>query len=80
VGMRGATGPGRAPGSRAGVRVDRARLREGVFRQAVTAGGKPIREVSTQDYGDRTGGVEDPAGNQGWIATRLAARPGGGDG
>lgn len=49
-----------------------------VFRRAVKAGGKPVREVSTQDYGDRTGGVEDPAGNQWWIATRVGERPDGG--
>lgn len=51
-----------------------------VFRRAVAAGGTPVREVSTQDYGDRTGGVEDPAGNQWWIATRVAEQPGGGEG
>lgn len=48
-----------------------------VFRRAVEAGGRPVREVSTQDYGDRTGGVEDPAGNQWWIATRVGDRPSG---
>ena len=48
-----------------------------VFERAVAAGGKPVRQVSTQDYGDRTGGVEDPAGNQWWIATRVAERPAG---
>lgn len=36
-----------------------------VFAGAVAAGGKPVRDVSTQDYGDRTGGVEDPAGTSG---------------
>lgn len=51
-----------------------------VFKRAVEAGGKPVREVSTQDYGDRTGGVEDPAGNQWWIATRVGERPAGDDG
>ena len=45
-----------------------------VFRRAVAAGGTVVREVSTQDYGDRTGGVEDPAGNQWWIATPVAPR------
>jgi PhnB protein len=48
---------------------------DAVFRRAVDAGGRVVREVSTQDYGDRTGGVEDPAGNQWWIATRVAERP-----
>jgi len=50
-----------------------------VFARAVEAGGKSVREVSTQDYGDRTGGVEDPAGNQWWIATRVAERSSGDD-
>lgn len=49
-----------------------------VFRRAVDAGGTPVREVSTQDYGDRTGGVEDPDGNQWWIATRVEDRGTGG--
>lgn len=50
-----------------------------IFQRAVDAGGRVVREVSTQDYGDRSGGVEDPAGNQWWIATRVADRQGGGD-
>lgn len=48
-----------------------------VFRRAVEAGGRSVREVSDQDYGDRTGGVEDPDGNQWWIATRVGERGGG---
>lgn len=48
-----------------------------VFQRAVAAGGRVVREVATQDYGDRTGGVEDPAGNQWWIATPVAERGGG---
>lgn len=48
-----------------------------VFQRAVAAGGTIIREVETQDYGDRSGGVEDPAGTQWWIATRVA-EPGSG--
>ena len=47
--------------------------------KAVEAGGTPVREVSTQAYGDRTGGLEDPAGNQWWIATRVAERGSGDD-
>jgi uncharacterized glyoxalase superfamily protein PhnB len=52
---------------------------DGVFAKAVEAGGTPVREVSTQAYGDRTGGLEDPAGNQWWIATRVAERGSGDD-
>jgi PhnB protein len=48
-----------------------------VFARALKAGATSVRDVSTQDYGDRTGGVEDPAGNQWWIATRVAERGGG---
>ena len=51
-----------------------------VYRRALAAGGRSVREVSTQDYGDRTGGVEDPAGNQWWIATQVVERSSGGDG
>lgn len=45
-----------------------------VFRGALEAGGRTIRELSDQDYGDRTGGVEDPEGNQWWISTRVGDR------
>lgn len=41
-----------------------------VFKKAVKAGAKVVREVADQSYGDRSGGVEDSAGNQWWIATR----------
>ena len=51
-----------------------------VFWRAVAAGGRVVREVSTQEYGDRTGGIEDPAGNQWWIATQVAGRRSGSDG
>lgn len=47
---------------------------DAVVTRALAAGGRSVREVATQDYGDRTGGVEDPAGNQWWIASRVAAR------
>jgi uncharacterized glyoxalase superfamily protein PhnB len=43
---------------------------DAVFRRAVGAGAKVIHEVVDQFYGDRSGGVEDCAGNQWWIATR----------
>ncbi len=41
------------------------------FRQAVAAGGRPIREPEDMFYGDRSGGVADPFGNQWWIATHM---------
>lgn len=42
-----------------------------VYRRAVEAGGKSIMEPVTQFYGDRSGAVEDPSGNQWWIATHV---------
>ena len=40
-----------------------------VFRKAVEAGGKVVLEPIDQFYGDRSGAVDDPSGNQWWIAT-----------
>ncbi|HYR85208.1 MAG TPA: VOC family protein [Terriglobia bacterium] len=42
---------------------------DAVFKKAVQAGGKSIMEPIDQFYGDRSGAVEDSAGNQWWIAT-----------
>lgn len=44
---------------------------DALFRQAVAAGGRPVREPETMFYGDRSGGFEDPAGNQWWLASRV---------
>jgi PhnB protein len=44
---------------------------DSVFRQAVAAGAKSVREPRNEAYGDRSGGVEDPQGNQWWIATHV---------
>jgi PhnB protein len=43
---------------------------DSVYERAIEAGGKTIREPADQIYGDRVGAVEDPCGNQWWIATR----------
>jgi len=43
---------------------------DSVFKQAVKAGGKTILEPTDHFYGDRSGAIEDPSGNQWWIATR----------
>lgn len=40
-----------------------------VYRQALTAGGKSVREPADQPYGDRNAAVLDPAGYTWWIAT-----------
>ena len=44
---------------------------DAVYRQAIEAGGKSIMEPVDQFYGDRSGAVEDPSGNQWWIATHI---------
>jgi uncharacterized glyoxalase superfamily protein PhnB len=42
---------------------------DGVFQQAVKAGGSTIMEPMDMFYGDRSGGVTDPSGNRWYIAT-----------
>jgi PhnB protein len=44
---------------------------DAMFRRAVDAGGKPVREPRTEFYGDRSGGVADAFGNQWWFATHV---------
>lgn len=39
--------------------------------QALAAGAKSTQEPADMFYGDRHGGVIDPAGNQWWIATHI---------
>lgn len=42
-----------------------------LYRRAVEAGATTILEPTDQFYGDRNAGVEDPVGNQWWIATHV---------
>lgn len=42
-----------------------------IYRQAMAAGAKSLREPADQFYGDRMAGVEDPFGFQWWIATHV---------
>ena len=42
-----------------------------LYRQALGAGAKSISEPRDQDYGDRSAGIEDPFGNQWFIATHI---------
>jgi len=42
-----------------------------LYKKALAAGGTSIREPEDQFYGDRSGGVEDPCGNQWWISTHI---------
>lgn len=44
---------------------------DALFRQAVAAGAVVLREPENQFYGDRSGGVKDPCGNQWWISTHV---------
>jgi len=43
--------------------------------QAVAAGGKLVRPVANQFYGDRTGGVDDPFGYHWYLATHVEDVP-----
>ena len=43
--------------------------------RAVKAGGVQMGQVANMPYGDRQGGVIDPAGNIWWISQRLSAGP-----
>ena len=44
---------------------------DAMYKSAIAAGGKSLRELATQFYGDRTGGVEDPCGNYWWLSTHV---------
>lgn len=44
---------------------------DAVYRQALAAGGTPLSEPKDQPYGDRSGGVTDPFGNQWYVATHI---------
>jgi PhnB protein len=44
---------------------------DGLYRRALEAGAESVREPADMFYGDRSGGVRDPFGNQWWIATHV---------
>jgi uncharacterized glyoxalase superfamily protein PhnB len=46
-----------------------------VYRAAVNAGGKSLHEPVDEFYGDRRATVEDPCGNQWYIATHIEDVP-----
>ena len=48
---------------------------DALYKRALEAGATPIREPADQFYGDRSGGVKDPAGNHWWIATHIEDVP-----
>jgi uncharacterized glyoxalase superfamily protein PhnB len=43
---------------------------DAVYHRAIAAGATSLFEPSNTSYGDRSGGVTDPSGNQWYIATR----------
>jgi uncharacterized glyoxalase superfamily protein PhnB len=45
------------------------------YQRAIEAGGRSLREPANQFYGDRSGGVADPVGNQWWISTHVEDVP-----
>lgn len=44
---------------------------DATYGRAVAAGGVSVMEPADMPYGDRHGGVADPAGNRWWIATHI---------
>jgi PhnB protein len=44
---------------------------DAVYKKALAAGGTVVREMATQPYGDRSGGVRDSEGNTWWISTHV---------
>jgi len=44
---------------------------DATYRGAIQAGAVSLREPADQFYGDRSGGVTDPAGNQWWMSTHV---------
>ncbi len=44
---------------------------DAVYKKALEAGASSVREPEDQFYGDRSGGVRDPLGNEWWMATHV---------
>ena len=44
---------------------------DSVYQRALQAGATSMMEPANQFYGDRSAGVQDPCGNQWWIATHI---------
>jgi len=44
---------------------------DAMYHRAIGAGGKVVREIATQFYGDRSGGIADPFGNQWWVSSHV---------
>jgi uncharacterized glyoxalase superfamily protein PhnB len=48
---------------------------DATYQRALAAGAVSLKEPMDQFYGDRSGGVKDPAGNHWWIATHIEDVP-----
>lgn len=48
---------------------------DALYKSAIKAGGVSVMEPMNMFYGDRNGGVKDPAGNQWWIGTHIEDVP-----
>ncbi|MDJ0841237.1 MAG: VOC family protein [Acidobacteriota bacterium] len=48
---------------------------DAVYKRALEAGATSVMEPATQFYGDRSGGVKGPCGNQWWVATHVEDVP-----
>jgi PhnB protein len=48
---------------------------DAVYRRAVAAGAKSLREPTDQFYGDRSAGIEDPFGFHWWLGTHVRDVP-----
>src|SRR5688500_18832281 len=48
---------------------------DATYAAALAAGAKSVQDMTTQFYGDRSGGVEDPAGVTWWISTHVEDVP-----
>ena len=44
---------------------------DATYQKALKAGGTSVMEPADQFYGDRSGGVKDPAGNQWWLGKHI---------
>jgi PhnB protein len=44
---------------------------DATYRRAMEAGAKSLRDPRDEFYGERSAGIEDPAGNIWWLATRI---------
>jgi PhnB protein len=44
---------------------------DATYKAALEAGGTSVQEMTTQFYGDRSGGVQDPCGVTWWISTHV---------